>query len=118
MDRHTADFKTKVRAEYEGVLARAAEERARGLDEVREKRHALQEEIEVRAVAMFCVVSGLGGGVVDAMIAWHCTPVWLAGHESCARPSAQSGGAECRWQALHHPPALLFDARADEPVCN
>jgi hypothetical protein len=48
LDRHTADFKTKVRTEYEGVLARAAEERARGLDEVREKRQALQEEIEVR----------------------------------------------------------------------
>jgi hypothetical protein len=61
LDQNMADFKTQVRAEFEKVLDRAEEERARGLEELTVKRRALQEEIKVR-VCDVCMCACVGDG--------------------------------------------------------
>ena len=50
VERHTATFKASVRAEYDGLLASAQEERAKLLREVERQRQDLAAEIEVRVV--------------------------------------------------------------------
>jgi hypothetical protein len=87
LGRHTADFQSKVRAEYEGVLARAAEEHAQGLAEVEKKRQALQEEIEVRAVAVFCVAPGARA---VCLMLWWPVIVLLLGPQAMGRVHAHA----------------------------